>query len=271
MKLSSKPSKIWIYLPLYLLLVFLIVHFSWKLLNPKVEPVIISNEVVESRREICFSENCQDLSGLFKLWPSEKIAESFHDLDIECSQEICTYCKENNELLPTIEVLDSDCFQKIYNDAYSYHFEHLSKLPLARFFYNSGEKKINKSQVKDLSAICSIYNKNSHGAVIIGRASKNGSDASNEYLSEKRAINLQNLIHQFNGQDFKVDYIYFGSKPPQLNKNTADLLNISQSEYANKKVSGARQSDFSFRLNQSAIVVFYPLVDDPFGRNESKD
>jgi hypothetical protein len=155
----------------------------------------------------------------------------------------------------------------VFIAAKDYHFEQLSKLPKLTLFYNSGEDELNEWQRADLEAFFKPYRglMSEKGILILGRASKGGSDVDNQRLSYDRAASIERLLGDILRNDFKSDHIYFGSKPPQLTVEDAELFSIERSAYRSVKVSGSSKSDYSLRLNQSVMVVVYDLDKDVFG------
>ncbi len=103
------------------------------------------------------------------------------------------------------------------------------------------------------------------GILIVGRASKGGSDVDNQRLSYQRATNIKSLLDDILPGDYKSDHVYFGSKPPQLTLEDVEQFSIEKSAYRSIKVTGTLKSDYSLRINQSVMVLIYDLDKDVFG------
>lgn len=274
MKLSQKPSKIWIYGPLYILLIFVICAGTWRMLRPETSHLastIKSDEIVALEAGFvppCFKQNCAQRSPVFQLWPDEEIIKSIKAQDGNCAEAICGLCQETERFSKNQPFAEDDCLSSLFEAARIYHFTQLQNLPKMLLFFDSGESELNDQQSSDLNAFLRSYKglKTKKGVLIIGRASRGGSNVSNERLSFERSSNIQIMLGKLLGEDFKRDYFYFGDKPPQLTVDDANALDIEPKSYRHVKVSGSTQPDYSLRLNQSVIVVVYDLGDPVFGK-----
>lgn len=269
MKLSQKPSKIWIYGPLYILLIFIICAGTWRVLRPE-EANIQTEEVLAVKAGVvpaCFKENCELRSPIFQLWPDEEIIKAIKSQDGICADVICGLCEESERFSKDEPFTEDDCLSSLFKTARKYHFTQLANLPKKVLFFDSGESQLSEDQSYDLKAFLSSYKglKDKKGVLIIGRASKGGSEVDNKNLSHQRSSNIQIMLGTLLGQDFKRDYVYFGDKPPQLTVDDANALDVESRSYRDVKVTGATKLDYSIRLNQSVIVVVYDLGDGVFG------
>lgn len=269
MKLSQKPSKIWIYGPLYVLLIFVLCAGTWSMLNPtqpeQRSPITVA--LAADRLPPCFTDNCVHRSPVFKLWPEAAIVKTLKVQDGLCADAICGLCEESERFVRDQPFAGDDCLSRLFDSARKHHFEQLKNLPKMPLFFNSGEVELSEKQSSDLKAFLNSYRglKHKKGVLIIGRASKGGSNAANEELSYNRSSNIQIMLGELLGRDFKRDYVYFGAKPPQLTVADATALDINPESYRSVKVTGTPRPDYSLRLNQSVIVVVYDLEDGVFG------
>lgn len=270
MKLSRKPSKLWIYLPLYLLVLYLVITFAWSIVSPAPpEKVAVQNIAPVEEKDstpFCFNQECRELSGIFELFPEKQFQEAYDKLDADCQRSICRYCEEKKIKKPD-DVLHDECLSQLFDIAHAYHNDRLAELPLASFFFNSGVNDLNSNQIRRLELFLKPYKKlkDDYGIVIIGRASSVGDYESNRRISQMRATNIQDQIYENMGRDAKVDYVYFGSKPPQLTERIGEYIGLDKADYVDVKVGRTPYPDFRLRINQSVIVVLYPLKSDAFG------
>jgi len=274
LNLNQRPSKFWIYLPLYLLILWAVVAGCWRFLNPSLEPELISIEEPEAISETaiddshCFNRHCKNLSGVFELWPDAEIKTALDELNENCIEDICETCENEAAAVNSIaELQDSRCMDELFEKANEFHIEKLKQLPKSVFFYNSGVKALSSEQSFGLRMLLKAYQglKNNYGVVVIGRASNIGNPESNATISKLRAKGIEDEIRSVMGNDFNTKYVYFGSKAPQLTKEVADLIGLAEEDYENIRISGSAKDDFSLRLNQSVLVVLYELDENPFG------
>ena len=148
MNLNQRPSKVWIYLPLYLLALWAIVALAWNVLNPSspdVTEVAVENpepQPVSENHLSCFTSDCKNLSGVFDLWPDDEINRALNQLDPQCLEEVCEVCKSEARLVDSFSELDDDhCFEGLFEQAKEFHIEQIKSLPKTSFFYHSGRKK----------------------------------------------------------------------------------------------------------------------------------
>ena len=245
---------------------------TWRWLNPsEIEQLPINiAEVKRERVPNCFRESCEIRSGIFQIWPDVEILKTLKTLDDDCLENLCLLCQDSERFAKQNAFEENDCISEIFRAAKDYHFKQLSRLPKLTLFYNSGEAELTEWQREDLDAFFKGFRglMNEKGILILGRASKGGSDVSNQRLSQERATNIKLLLDDLLRGNFKSNYIYFGSKPPQLTVEDAKLFAIEKSAYRSVDVSGSIQPDFSLRLNQSVMVVIYDLEDGVFGRSD---
>jgi hypothetical protein len=222
--------------------------------------------LVEEPTTFCFNQECRELSGIFQLYPEKEFRVAFSKLDVVCQESICTYCEEQKNKKPD-DMLADDCLSQLFDIAHAYHNDQLAELPLESFFFNSGINNLTKAQVKGLGLFLKPYLKlkSDYGIAIIGRASSVGTYESNRKISQKRAANIQDQIYKNMGSDAKVDYVYFGSKPPQLTEPIGNYIGLNKEDYTGVKVGNKRYPDYRLRINQSVIVVLYRLDSNVFG------
>lgn len=121
----------------------------------------------------------------------------------------------------------------------------------------------NKSDIKDDYKIKlkklfknDLNKENNRKVLLIGRSSNKGSIDKNMTLSKKRVLAIKELLLSkgYVKKENLTDLL-FGSAPPRLTEDLAELYGIGQTEIKKTTFSGV--DDGSFRINQSVIVAIY--------------
>ena len=286
-KMSASPNKIskaWIYIPTYIIFLVFSCFTMFTLLSsdepakdveikPPVEQLssIISEEFL-----ICFEEGRRALGGTFALIPTKEFVATFEQMNTACFDKICAAMNaiatgDNSSQVFYRKASNGDqCFEPLYNKSLAYHNRQLEDLSLLSLFYNSGQFTLSEKQKYRLDGFVSGYKQSTdnYGLLIIGRASNKGDKRKNKDLSERRGNAIIDFIKRKNIKGLEMYFAYFGADPPQLDQDIAELYDIQEEEYHNILYGGGKDPDFSLRLNQSVLLVFYPRSEDPFGLEE---
>ena len=276
--IAESYSKIWIYLPLYLIGLVTSIWLLYSYLNntPLPEQKIIAatqhKSTISEAFLACYDHGKKVMGGSFGLMPTIKMMPDFEALDEACLDRICQEFKavENGyasrKEFYAMAARKDPCYLPILNAVLLYHNQILKDQPLLAFFYDSGQYNLSSFQQKKLKNFLEgeAFDSDEYGLLIIGRASKVGEDYTNKKLSRKRAEKIIDFMFDSKINDLESEYVYFGSDPPQLNKTTADKLKIEEKDYEKIRYGNGRDADFSLRLNQSVLLVLYPIKEDPF-------
>lgn len=276
-------NKLWIYLPLFLIILSAVIWGFYRFLNPPpVNTFPPPKEVLpkEPRKETllpadfvsCFEKNKKRLGGVFRLTPTEALTSTFEKLDGPCYKKLCnTLTKVANGKMKAQTFYDRAnsgdfCFGPVLKATLEYHHQQLSELPLLALFYNSGQSQLAIAQKNQLDGFFKKYKQNTrkYGLLIIGRASNVGSQAGNQKLSKSRAEKIVDFVEKHSIKSLKSEFVYFGSEPPQLDRRSADAYRIDEKYYKNISFGSGRDADFSLRLNQSVLLIMYSKKEDPF-------
>lgn len=281
---SNGFNRMWIYAPLYFLFTGLCVWALYTYLNvvPKVvEPVVTPmpiKETIDTKFRTCFTRYKNALGGLFELIPTRELGATFAEIDNSCFEEICNELKyvKNGKYTSAhfynLVKKGNSCFEPVLSATLSYHHQQLEELPLLSLFFNSGQSELSSSQKNQLDAFLRYLKKDAedYGLLIIGRASKVGHSDINKKLSRKRAEQIIFFTDNHYIKNLKTQFVYFGADPPQLNIDLAKRYGIRSNDYENVSYGSGRDRDYSLRLNQSALLVIYPIAEDPFGLEENR-
>ena len=288
---SEGFNKLWIYLPLFFIVLAGSVYGLYIWLNnspappstPSGPPKVIKQTPPPPKAVAippdfikCFNDSRKALGGTFQLIPTDEFHKTFEGLDKNCYDNICKELRSiRRGAKPSKEFYNkaragNQCYAPVLNRSLAYHKQQLKDLPLLAMFYDSGQSKLSVAQKNKLDAFLKNYKRNAknYGLLIIGRASNIGNMESNKKLSEKRAKNITSFVDGHYVKDLKTRFVFFGADPPQLDKATADLLKIDQNDYKNISYGSGSDKDFGLRLNQSVLLVIYPKKEDAFGLEE---
>lgn len=267
-----RSSKFWLYFSGYVVLLVGIAALFLVDRSEHTEPEPVE-DVVEIAADtlICDAPVREGVGGVLALMPPQRMFEALRASSPDCSEEMCERIRRGERLEPYF-LEDGDasadaCLSALTHVAVDFHNEQLEDLPLISFFYDAGVSRLTSTQMTTLNTFLKAFRKapNDYGYVVLGRASAIGNSASNQQLSEQRGNELLDAIEANLGHDIHTTFLYFGDRPPRLTVQLADLFGIQQTEYEGIRYGRGRDTDFRKRLNQSVVLVVYPVNTDPFG------